>query len=283
MTSRIPQSQADEAAARAAAFWPEFGRRWPWTRAQNIARVYQLAGEQTVALLRILPAIQWSNQSEWYRRDMRDTPALLALTPEALRVEASKLTQAGSPAAIEGKQVLSLMYPVQDEDAQNGQPSVARTLLASTALDIPLYAAQLAHEILNCFCCTEWDGQTLRCGVRRTTSPAQAWVSESGAALNDALLDAILVNILPAIGGATVDDLFASAQGPYWRIVRTLALRLRGVPALAALFSGAPDAQQRFEQGLAVALDIPDAAMKLDQLIAAQDWTALRDLLGDDA
>ncbi len=283
MTSRIPQSQADEAAARAAAYWPEVGRRWPWTRAPKIAKVYQLAGEQTVALLRVLPAIQWSNQSEWYRRDIRDTPALLALTPEALRVEASKFTPGGSFTAIEGKQVLSLMYPVQDNDALHGQPSVARTLLASTALDTPLYAPQLAHEILNCFCCTEWDGQTLRCGVRRTVSPAQAWATESGAALNDALLDAILVNILPAIGGGTVEDLFASAQGPYWRIVRTLALRLRGVPALAALFSETSDAQQRFEQGLAVALDTPDAAMKLDQLIASHNWTALRDLLGADA
>ncbi|HEX8982955.1 MAG TPA: hypothetical protein VF792_09315 [Ktedonobacterales bacterium] len=283
MTARIPQSQADEAAARAAAFWPEFGRRWPWTRAPQIAQVYQLAGEQTVALLRILPAIQWSNQSEWYRRDIRDTPALLALTPEAMRVEASKFAQGGTPAAIEGKQVLSLMYPVQDEDTLDGQPSVARTLLASTARDTPLYAAQLTHEILNCFCCTEWDGQTLRCGVRRTMSPAQAWAAESGAALNDALLDAILVNILPAIGGGSVDDLFASAQGPYWRIVRTLAVRLRGVPALAALFSGASDAQQRFEQGLAVALDTPDAATKLDQLIASHNWAAVRDLLGDDA
>lgn len=283
MTHRVPQAQADEAAARAAAFWPEFGRRWPWTRAPQIARVYQLAGELTVALLRVLPAIQWSNQSEWYRRDIRDTPALLALTPEALGIEASKLTPGGATAAIEGKQVVSLMYPVQDEDTSDDRPSVARTLLASTALDTPLYATQLAHELLNCFCYTEWDGHTLRCGVRRTVAPAQTWTSESGAALHDALLDAILVNILPAIGAGNAQELFDSAQGPYWRIVRSLALRLRGVPALAVLFSGASDAQQRFEQGLAVALDAPDAAVTLDQMISAHDWKALQNLLGDDA
>lgn len=290
MTTRISQAQADEAAAQAASFWPEFGRRWPWTRAPEFAPVYQRIGEQTVALLRAFPAIQWSNQARWYRRVVRETPAIIVLTPEALRAEASSVAPGAGPQVMDGKRVLSLIYPpdqtaaqydVDDADSVH-EPSVAKTLLASTALGAPYYIAQLAHELLNCFCHTEWDGRVIRSGLRLTSGAVRA-NTEEGAALNDLLLDAMLVHYLPSAGPMQPANLFEGAQGPYWRIASSLSARLRGVPALPALFSGAPDARERFEQGVAVALDTPDAAARLDMLAAAHDWSGLTQLLGADA
>ncbi|MGH2501409.1 MAG: hypothetical protein ACRDID_02725 [Ktedonobacterales bacterium] len=84
MIPPITQAQANEAAASAASFWPTFGRNWPWTRTPELSPIYQRAGELTVALLRAFPAIQWSNQARWYRRDVRDTPAIIALAPDVL-------------------------------------------------------------------------------------------------------------------------------------------------------------------------------------------------------
>ena len=300
MIARISQAQADEAAARAASFWPTFGRHWPWTRAPELAPVYQRAGELMVSLLRAFPSIQWSNQARWYQRDVRDTPAIIALTPEALRAELGAVTSGISARAAEGKQVVSLIY-LPDRDAQadtapdaeatgpsaDGEPPVARTLLATTALGAPYYGAQLAHELLNCFCHTAWDGQTIQSGLRQAAdTPAGGPASgnqagaEPGAALNDLLLDAMLVHFLPAVGAASPADLFDGAQGPYWRLARTLASRLRGVPALPALFSGEPEALPRFQRGLALALDLADAARELDTQAAAHDWAALRRALG---
>ena len=296
MIARISQAQADEAAASAASFWPTFGRRWPWTRAPELAPVYQRAGEVTVALLRAFPGIQWSNQARWYQRDVRDTPAIIALTPEALRTEIGAVTSGISARAAEGKPVVSLIY-LPDRDTPpdaapsvagaDSEPPVARTLLATTALDAPYYAAQLAHELLNCFCHTAWDGQTIRSGLRQAADTpaggpgtATKAAAEPGAALNDLLLDAMLVHFLPAVGAASSTDLFDGAQGPYWRLARTLASRLRGVPALPALFSGEPDALPRFQRGLALALDLADAARELDALATAHDWAALRRALG---
>jgi hypothetical protein len=154
-------------------------------------------------------------------------------------------------------------------------------LLASTLLEAPYYSAQLAHELLNCFCHTAWDGQAIRSGLR-VISAAPGASGEHGAALNDLLLDAMLVHFLPAAGLAQSADLFEGAQGPYWRIAQTLAARLRGVPALPALFSGALDAQERLEQGLTLALDTPDAAARLDVLAGAHDWGKLQQMLGAD-
>lgn len=286
MIAPITQAQADVAAASAASFWPTFGRNWSWTRTSVLSPIYQRAGELTVALLRAFPAIQWSNQARWYRRDVRDTPAIIALTPDALRAEVGELVTA--PGAAEGKQVVSLLYlPEKDAPPDAGvanssaEPPVARTLLASTALDAPYYTAQLAHELLNCFCHTSWDGQTIRSGLREGAAGSKIG-AEPGAALNDLLLDAMLVHFLPVAADVRAEDLFDGAQEPYWRIARTFSARLRGVPALPALFSGEPDALVRFQQGLALALDLADAAHELDAQVAAHDWAALRRTLGED-
>lgn len=282
MMSRITQTQADDAAAEAARFWPELGRRWPWTRAPELSPVYLRAGELTIALLRAFPAIQWSNQALWYRRDVRDTPAIIVLQPDALQDELRALSPSGSASVTEGKHVHTLVYLSEpDATSASAEEPVAKTLLASTTLDAPFYEAQLAHELLNCFCATAWDGKTLRSGLRRTSGARMADETH-GAALNDILLDAMLVHFLPVATSLTPDDLFDGAQGPYWRIVRSLSTRLRGVPALPALFSGEPEAETRMERGMAVALDIADAASQLDALAAAHDWTGLRRLIGDD-
>lgn len=286
MISRISQAQADDAAAEAARFWPELGRRWPWTRAPELAPVYRRAGELLVALLRAYPAIQWSNQALWYRRDVRDTPAIIVMSPTALRDELHALSPSAAANATDGKHVHTLIYLVESDadDATAHAPEavpVAKTMLASTAVDAPFYIPQLTHELLNCFCHTDWDGHTLRSGLRRTVG-VRTSEQTSGAALNDLLLDAILVHFLPAATALQPSDLFDGAQGPYWRIARTLSTRLRGVPALPALFSGEPDAVSRMEQGMAVALGTAEAAFQLDALAAAHDWAGLRGLLGDD-
>ena len=312
MITRITQAQADDAAAEAARFWPELGRRWPWTRAADVAPVYLRAGELTVALLRAFPAIQWSNQARWYRRDVRDTPAIIAMASDALQDELRSLSLSGSASVAEGKHVHTLIYLVEsgapsapdgpgapsapDGPGAPGAPGapdspgaaaapeeqpVAKTLLASTELDAPFYQAQLAHELLNCFCSTSWDGQTLRSGVRQSSGARMADQTR-GAALNDLLLDAMLVHFLPAVTSLQPADLFDGAQGPYWRIARTLSARLRGVPALPALFSAEPDTVERMERGMAVALDSADAAAQVDALVAAHDWQGLRRLIGED-
>lgn len=284
MTVRITQAQADDAAAEAAAFWPEFGRRWPWTRAAALAPVYLLAGEQTVSLLRAFPAIQWSNQARWYRRIVRDTPAIIVMEPDELRAEVTKLSPGAHSDAAEGKSVHTLIYLIETDPtiatASNETP-VARTLLAASDLSVPFYLSQLAHELLNCFCHTSWDGVTLNSGLRRATGTSGSSASH-GAALNDLLLDAMLVHYLPATTTVTLPELLEGAQGSYWRIARTLSSRLQGVPALSALFSPAPDALERFERGLAVALDDTDAASSLDALAASHDWAAVQRMLGDD-
>lgn len=283
MTARITQTQADDAAAEAAAFWPEFGRRWPWTRTATLAPIYQLAGEQTVALLRAFPAIQWSNQARWYRRVVRDTPAILVMEPNELRAEVTKLSPGARLDAAEGKSVHTLIYLVESDPAnarETSEPHVARTILASSDLTAPFYAAQLAHELLNCFCHTTWDGATLTSGLRRATGSVSADATR-GAALNDLLLDAMLVHFLPVATTLTLPELLDGVQGRYWRIAQTLSIRLRGVPALSALFSPAPDARERFERGLAIALDDADAANTLDTLAASHDWSAIQRMLGD--
>lgn len=284
MTPRIPQTEADAAATEAARFWPTFGQRWPWTRATSMSPVYQLAGEQTVALLRAFPAVQWSNQARWYQRIVRDTPAIIVMEPEELHAEVTKLSPGARLSATDGKHVHTLIYLIDRDVADATQSAttespVARTLLASTAVGAPYYLAQLAHELLNCFCATTWDGEVLTSGLRRATGSSGAEAA-TGAALNDMLLDAILVHYLPAATSVTLSDLLDGAQGPYWRIAQTLSARLRGVPALPALFSSAPDARARFERGLAVALDTANPIARLDILAAAHDWVGLQRLLG---
>lgn len=267
----IPQDQADDAAADAARWWPEFWRRWPWTRQQSLMPVYRQIGETAVSQLRAFPAIQWSNQALWYRRVVRDTPAVYVLFPEEFAAQAAQVLPGGDPRQLEGKSVLSFIYLTPGE---GGATEVAKTLLASTDTAAPHYTPQLAHELLNCSCAAEYDGRTLRSGVRRANWGAGAML-QSGGALNDLLLDALLVDFLPRWTDVTLDALTGGMLGPYWEIARAFAGRLGRVPVREALF-GPPDRIPAFERALDAALNLTDAAAELDALLLRRDWEALR-------
>lgn len=267
----ITRDQADDAAADAARWWPEFWHRWPWTRQQSLLPVYRQIGETTVSLLRAFPAIQWSDQALWYRRVVRDTPAVYALCPEEFTAQAAQFLPGGDLRQLEGKSVLSFIYLTPGE---GGATAVAKTLLASTDTAAPYYTAQLAHELLNCFCAAEYDGRTLRSGVRRANWGAGAML-QSGGALNDLLLDALLADFLPRWAGVTLDALTGGMLGPYWEIARAFARRLGRVPVREALF-GPPEQIPAFERALDAALNLLDAAAELDTLLLRHDWEALR-------
>lgn len=268
-------AQADDAAAAAAQFWPEFGRRWPWTRQQSLAPVYKLIGEMTVALLRQFPEIQRSNQARWYRRALRDAPAIYVLFPEEFTTQARAFLRGGDPRELEGKQVVSFLYPVSPDD---GGPEVAKTLLASTEMRAPYYRMQLTHELLNCFCHTAWDGRILRSGLRRAHWGAGAMMQQGGA-LNDLLIDTLLLDFLPRATDYTAQSLTEGMLGPYWQIVDLYAQRLAGLPIQGALFGSDPTSLDTFGQALAEVLNVPNAAAELDRLLARHDWTGLRALV----
>ena len=271
----ITQAQSDDAAASAAQFWPGFGRRWPWTRQQSLAPVYKLIGETTVALLRSFPAIQRSNQARWYRRALRDTPAIYALFPEEFATQARAFLRGSDPKELEGKQAISFIYLVTPDD--NG-PDVAKTLLASTATTAPYYRMQLTHELLNCFCHTEWDGRVLRSGLRRANWGAGTMMQQGGA-LNDLLIDTLLLDFLPRATDYTKQSLTEGMLGPYWQIVDLFAQRLAGLPIQDVLFGRHPDSASAFGQALAGSFNTPNAAAELDRRLVRHDWQALRALV----
>lgn len=270
----ITQEQANDAAGEAAAFWPAFGRRWPWTRQRSLIPIYKLIGETTVALLRAFPEIQRSNQATWYRRVVRDTPAIYVLFPEAFAEEARRFLAGANPREIEGKQVVSVIYLTSDGA---GAGEVAKTLLATTETAAPYYTAQVAHELLNCFCATNWDGRTLRSGARRAGWGAGA-VLEQGGALNDLLLDVLLLDFLPRWTDVTHAALLDGMLGPYWGIVELFEKRLSGLPALRALFDRDEDIVPAFEQEMDLALGTLHAAYEVDRLLARHEWGRLREL-----
>ncbi len=272
---RITQLLADQAAAEAAQFWPEFGRRWPWTRQQSLAPVYQLIGEMTVALLRHFPQIQLSNQARWYRRSLRDVPAIYALFPEEFSAQARAFLRGSDPKDLEGKQVVSFIYLVSPDD---GGPDVAKTLLASTATNAPYYRMQLAHELLNCFCHTNWDGRILSSGIRRAHWGTGAMMQQGGA-LNDLLIDTLLLDFLPKATEYTKQSLTEGMLGPYWQIVELYAQRLAALPIQGVLFSSGPDIISAFGQALAETFHLPNALAELDRMIVQHDWQALRTLV----
>lgn len=273
--SPVPQEQADDAAAAAAQFWPEFGRRWRWTRQQSLAPLYTLIGQMTVALLRSYPAIQHSNQSLWYQRSVRDTPAIYALFPEEFLQQARTFAAASDPKQIEGKQVISFIYLAP---GATSAPEVAKTLLASTATETPYYHAQLAHELMNCFCSTDWDGRILRSGLRRANW-GTGTLLQRGGALNDLLIDTQLLDFLTHAAGSTRESLTEGMLGPYWQIIERFAQRLEQLPILDVLFGRDESTITTFERELNTMFKVPNAVAELDRLLVRHDWQGLQALV----
>jgi hypothetical protein len=275
--SSLPQEQADDAAAAAAQFWPEFGRRWRWTRQQSLAPVYTLIGQMTVALLRSYPAIQHSNQARWYQRSVRDTPAIYALFPEEFIQQAKAFIAGGDAREIEGKQVVSFLYLAP---GAGGATEVVKTLLASTATEAPYYRVQLAHELLNCFCATSWDGRVLRSGLRRATW-GTGTLLQRGGALNDLLIDTQLLDFLPQATDTTRASLMEGMLGPYWQIIERFAQRLEQVPTLDVLFGRDESLLTTFEHELESLLNLRNAVAELERLLVRHDWQGLQTLVKD--
>jgi hypothetical protein len=277
LPSQVPisQEQADDAAAAVAQFWPEFGRRWRWTRQQSLAPVYTRIGQMTIALLRFFPAIQHSNQALWYQRSVRDTPAIYALFPEEFIQQARAFMANGNPKELEGKQVVSFLYLAP---GAAGETEVVKMLLASTATETPYYTAQLAHELLNCFCATSWNGSILRSGLRRATWGTGTMLQRGGA-LNDLLIDTQLLAFLPQTSDYTKASLTEGMLGPYWQIIERFAQRLEQGPILDVLFGRDEQAITTFERELSNLLHLPNAAAELDRLLVRHDWQGLQTLV----
>jgi hypothetical protein len=260
---------ADEAAAALAAFWPEFGRRWPWTRQRSLAPGYQLIGELAVLLLRDVPAIARSNQLLWYRRQVRDTPSIYVLFPDEFQRQARTFRAGADPRTLEAKQVVSFIYLASID----GETTVTKALLAASSLDAPFYRALLAHELVNCFCAADWDGVTLRSGVRRAQWRTGVR-AQRGGALNDLLIDTLLLRFLPRWTSYTMQTLLDGTQGTYWRLALQFAERVPEAPLRAALFGPEPSVRV-FEEALDAAFHLDDAAATIDRLLEEHDWAAL--------
>lgn len=277
MNQSTPEHDPPEIAAAVediAAYWGQMAQRWPWMRQQSLRPVYVLAGEMLQALVRAFPALLRSNQLRWYARVVRDTPAIYVLFPEQFREEALKRVGGSDPRVLEGKNAVTFLYLA----TENGQTTVAKTLLLSTELKAPMFRAQLAHELLNCASATDWDGSQLRAGMRRVVFAAGAPL-QWNALLGDLLIDALLVDFLPTATNYTRADLLEGAQGPYWHIAEALSRKLPQAVILSALL-GAESDRQALEGWLNEAFERGDAAQWLDRLIGDRQWDALSAAMG---
>lgn len=256
------------------AFWGEMAQRWPWMRQQSLRPVYVLAGELLISLLRTFPTIIHSNQARWYARVVADTPSIYVLFPEAFAEEARKRVGASDPHLLEGKQAITFIYLTK----VNQEEQVAKTLLLSTAREAPLFRAQVAHELLNCACATDWDSQQMRAGMRLVHWKAGAPLQRGGL-LNDLLIDVLLLEFLPTAANYSRSSLLDGQQGPYWHIVDALGGKVERALLLNGLFG--TDADRLVLEGvLNEAFERGDAALWLDQLLAARDWARLAEAMG---
>ncbi|HKD74359.1 MAG TPA: hypothetical protein VKB76_02645 [Ktedonobacterales bacterium] len=257
-------------------YWSEMARRWPWMLQQSLRPVYVLAGELQIALTRRFPAVIHSNQARWYARLISGTPNIYVLFPDQFQSEARKRLGTSDPHTLEGKNAVTFLYLANIDGA--AQP--AKTLLISTEQQAPMFRAQVAHELLNCACATDWDGHVLRAGVRRvnwgTGAPAQ-----QGGMLNDLLIDMLLLDFLPSATNYTRASLLGGAQGPYWQIAGALSQKVPQPIAVNALFG--TDADRLVLAGyLGEALERGDAAQWIDRQLADHRWDALAEALGSD-
>lgn len=277
MSNPQPTADTPEIAAAVLAieeYWGEMAQRWPWMRQQSLRPVYILAGELLIALTRAFPAIIHSNQARWYARQVSGTPSLYVLFPEQFTAEARKRLGTTDPRALDGKNAITFLYLAPT----GGETQIAKTLLIATEKNAPLFRAQVAHELLNCACATDWDGSVMRAGTRHVNWGAGAALQRGGM-LNDLLIDVLLLDFLPTATSYTRATLLDGQQGPYWHIVAALGDKVPQPIILSALFG--PDADRLVLEGyLNEALERGDAAHWLDQHLLARDWAAITEAVG---
>ena len=277
MSTLQPTPDTPEVAAAVLAieeYWTEMAQRWPWMRQQSMRPVYILAGEMMIDLTRRFPTLIHSNQARWYARQIAGTPSIYVLPYDQFMDEARQRLGRGDPHALDGKHAVTFLYLA----TVSGKQQPAKTLLISTEKQAPMFRAQLAHEILNSTCATDFDGNNLRAGVRRVNFGAGAPLVRGGM-LNDLLIDTLLLDFLPAATTYTRSTLLDGQQGPYWHIAAALAMKIPPNVILDALFGAEADTLV-LQSYLNQALERGDGAQWLDQRIAARDWAALTDAIG---
>ena len=102
---------------------------------------------------------------------------------------------------------------------------------------------------------------------------------QQGGALNDLLIDTLLLDFLPRTTDYTRQSLTGGMLGPYWQIVDLYAQRLADLPIQDVLFGRDPNSIPTFGQALAESFKMPNAAAELDRLLARHDWQGLRELV----
>ncbi len=254
-------------------YWGEMTRQWPWMRQASLRPIYVLAGELLAQLTHAFPALLGSNQRHWYATSVAGMPSIYVLFPEHFLEEARKRLGGSDPHLLEGKQAVTFIYlaPIA------GVQQVAKTLLISTASEAPMFRAQLAHELLNCCCATDWDGRQMRAGMRLVHWSAGSALQRGGL-LNDLFIDTLLIDFLPTVTSYTRGTLIDGQQGPYWRIVEAVRARIDRLAILGALFG--PDADRlMLERRLNEQFKRNDAALWLDQLLGRRDWARLAEVM----
>ncbi|HEX6779805.1 MAG TPA: hypothetical protein VF099_16475, partial [Ktedonobacterales bacterium] len=102
---------------------------------------------------------------------------------------------------------------------------------------------------------------------------------QQGGALNDLLIDTLLLDFLPRTTDYTRQSLTEGMLGPYWQIVDLYAQRLAYLPIQDVLFGRDPNSISTFGQALAESFKMPNAAAEFDRLLVRHDWQGLRDLV----
>ena len=255
-------------------YWVEMGQRWPWMRQLPMQPVYLLTAQTLIDLTRHFPTLIHSNQARWYARQVAGQPSIYALPRERYLQEAQHDLRGTGAQELDGKNAVTLLYLANVA----GKQTPAKTLLLSTEKGAPLFRAQLAHELLNCACSTDFDGQVLRAGVRNVNYGTGV-ASVRGGNLNDLLIDTLLLDFLPATTNYTRATLLDGQQGPYWHIAAALSAKIPQNVILDALFGVAADSLV-LNSYLNQALERGDASSWIDARITARDWSALTEAIG---
>jgi len=255
-------------------YWGEMAKTWPWMLQQSLRPVYLLTGELLIGLTRAYPAMISSNQMRWYARQVSGTPSIYVLFPEQFKEESLKRIGGSDPRSIDGKSAVTFLYLATEA----GVTTPAKSLLLSTEKNAPMFRTQVAHELLNCACATDWDNDTLRAGVRQVHWKTGS-AMQRGGALNDLLIDTLLLDFLPTTDAYTRGSLLEGQQGPYWQIVEAFGTKIPQVTITTALFGDSFE-RKTLADLLNEVTERKDAITFVDRLLEGRDWAALQNLFG---